>query len=129
MSRIGKNGRKYSWIPNLPDHRNHLFSVPPSVAIALPTSVDLRPQCPPVYDQLTLGSCTSNAIAGAIEFDRLKQGLPDFMPSRLFIYYCHDEKTEVLTDRGWQRWADYDGSLLGTVNPSTMLIDTNSQRG
>jgi C1A family cysteine protease len=34
-----------------------------------------------------LGSCTANAIGGAIEFDRLKQSLPDFVPSRLFIYY------------------------------------------
>src|SRR6185369_204499 len=47
----------------------------------------LRPQCPPVYDQGQLGSCTANAIAAALEFDRRKQKLNDFMPSRLFIYY------------------------------------------
>jgi C1A family cysteine protease len=40
-----------------------------------------------VYDQGQLGSCTANAIGGAIEFDRLLQKLPDFVPSRLFIYY------------------------------------------
>jgi C1A family cysteine protease len=34
-----------------------------------------------------LGSCTANAIGAAIEFDRLKQKLSDFVPSRLFIYY------------------------------------------
>jgi C1A family cysteine protease len=34
-----------------------------------------------------LGSCTANAIGGAIEFDRIKQKLTDFVPSRLFIYY------------------------------------------
>jgi C1A family cysteine protease len=34
-----------------------------------------------------LGSCTANAIGGAIEFDRMKQSLDDFVPSRLFIYY------------------------------------------
>ncbi len=46
------------------------------------------PQCPPVYNQGQLGSCTANAIAGAIQFDRMKQKLaPDFTPSRLFIYY------------------------------------------
>jgi C1A family cysteine protease len=50
--------------------------------------VDLRPQCPPVYDQGHLGSCTANAIAGAVQFDRLKAGQkPDFVPSRLFVYY------------------------------------------
>ena len=49
--------------------------------------MDLRAQCPPVYDQGQLGSCTANAIAAAIEFDRLKQKLNDFTPSRLFVYY------------------------------------------
>jgi hypothetical protein len=36
---------------------------------------------------LISGNCTANAIAGAFEFDLLKQGLQDFTPSRLFIYY------------------------------------------
>jgi C1A family cysteine protease len=53
----------------------------------VPLAVDLRGNCPPVYDQGQLGSCTANAIAGAMEFDRKKQHLPDFVPSRLFIYY------------------------------------------
>jgi len=53
----------------------------------LPPSVDLRPDCPPAYDQGKLGSCTANGIAGAIEFDQRKQGAKDFTPSRLFIYY------------------------------------------
>ena len=54
----------------------------------LPAKVDLRPDCPAVYDQGQLGSCTGNAIAGAVQFDRKKQHLtPDFVPSRLFIYY------------------------------------------
>ena len=54
----------------------------------LPSKVDLRANCPAVYDQGQLGSCTGNAIAGAIQFDRMKQNLtPDFVPSRLFIYY------------------------------------------
>jgi C1A family cysteine protease len=54
----------------------------------LPQSADLRGQCPPVYDQGQLGSCTANAIGAAIQFEQMKQNLPDiFMPSRLFIYY------------------------------------------
>ena len=79
---------RYGWIPDLPDHRDHLFSAPTPVLTALPPSVDLRPTCPKtVYDQGRLGSCTANAIAAAFEFDLTKQALPDFMPSRLFIYY------------------------------------------
>ncbi|MGC9667719.1 C1 family peptidase [Planosporangium sp. 12N6] len=80
--------QRYGWIPDLPDQRDHLYAAPPAVLRALPPSVDLRDQCPKeVYDQGQLGSCTANAIAGAFEFDLLKQKLADFMPSRLFIYY------------------------------------------
>jgi C1A family cysteine protease len=77
----------YGWVPDVPDHRDFLYAAPAPRLRALPRRVDLRPQCPPIYDQGGLGSCTANAIAGAIEFDRLKQGQKDFMPSRLFIYY------------------------------------------
>src|ERR1700681_4473870 len=78
---------RYGWIPDLPDQRDHLFAAPPELLPALPPAVDLRPECPPVYDQGQLGSCTANAIAGAIEFDRRKEGIQDWVPSRLFIYY------------------------------------------
>src|SRR5436190_8806520 len=79
--------RRYGWIPDQPDERDHLYSAPPQFMLELPASAALRPKCPPVYDQGTLGSCTANAIAGAIEFDRVKQKMSDFVPSRLFIYY------------------------------------------
>jgi C1A family cysteine protease len=43
---------------------------------------------PPVYDQLTIGACTAHAIAAAVEYETVKQGLkPITRPSRLFIYY------------------------------------------
>lgn len=77
----------YGWSPDLPDHRDHLYSALPGVLTALPAKVDLRPQCPPVYDQGQLGSCTANSIAGAFEFDQMKEAKTAFMPSRLFIYY------------------------------------------
>lgn len=79
--------RRYGWIPDVPDQRDHLYAAPPQYLKALPPATDLRKACPPVYNQGELGSCTANAIAAAIEFDRLKQKLPDFVPSRLFIYY------------------------------------------
>lgn len=77
----------YGWIPDIPDARDRLFQLPKKTG-ALPPSVDLRAQCPAIYDQGQLGSCTANAIAGAIEFDQRKQQLAQtFTPSRLFIYY------------------------------------------
>jgi C1A family cysteine protease len=79
--------KRYGWTPDLPDHRDHLYAAPAAVLRKIPSQVDLRSQCPPVYDQGELGSCTANAIAAAIEFDRKKQHLSDFVPSRLFIYY------------------------------------------
>lgn len=80
---------RYGWIPDVPDQRDHLYAAPVTALAALPARADLRPQCPRgVYDQGQLGSCTGNAIAGAIEFDQMKQGLTQvFTPSRLFIYY------------------------------------------
>ena len=77
----------YGWKPDLPDLRDFTYAVPHATAKALPAKVDLRPTCPPVYDQGQLGSCTANAIAGAIEFEQKKQKLTEFTPSRLFIYY------------------------------------------
>jgi C1A family cysteine protease len=74
------------WVADLPDQRDRLYAAPAPVG-PLPPLVDLRPQCPPVYDQGQLGSCTANAIAGALEFDRIKQRINDFTPSRLMIYY------------------------------------------
>ncbi len=77
----------YGWVPDLPDKRDSLYGAVYKISAKLPGKVDLRPQCPPVADQGQLGSCTANALAGALEFLELKnkQGLIEL--SRLFIYY------------------------------------------
>ena len=41
----------YGWTPDLPDARDLQFAVAPEVVKVLPPKVDLREQCPPVYDQ------------------------------------------------------------------------------
>ena len=80
--------KRFGWLRDIPDQRDHLYAAPVAALVALPPSIDLRNQCPTVYDQGQLGSCTANGIGGAIQFDRMKQKLtPDFVPSRLFIYY------------------------------------------
>src|SRR5215471_14563935 len=76
------------WLPDLPDQRDFTYQAPRPMLKKLPKKVDLRNQCPPVYDQGQLGSCTANAIGAAFEFEVMKSnGSSDFMPSRLFIYY------------------------------------------
>lgn len=77
---------RYGWQPDLPDIRDHYVSG--VSAAGLPSRVDLSGQMPPVYDQGSLGSCSSQSIAAAIEYERIRQGLADFTPSRLFIYFC-----------------------------------------
>jgi len=69
------------------DDRDRLLLYLPSVT--LPAKVDLRPVCPSVYNQGSLGSCTANAIGADLDFVH-KQNKPSsdfFYPSRLFIYY------------------------------------------
>ena len=77
----------YGWKPDLPDHRDLKYAAAKATLDKLPAKVDLRDKCPAVYDQGQLGSCTANAIAGAIQFELIRQNVPSWVPSRLFIYY------------------------------------------
>jgi C1A family cysteine protease len=99
---MARKNAGYGWIPDLPDQRDLLFAAPPAPVAPLPPSTDLRPGCPPVYDQGQLGSCTANAIAGALQFDEMKQAEADAtLLSRLFIYYNEREiEGTVGTDSG-----------------------------
>lgn len=77
--------KRYGWHPDLPDQRDYLF-VRPARGAALPPQTDLRPNCPPIFDQGDLGSCTGNAIAGLLGYRAIVAGKP-LAYSRLFIYY------------------------------------------
>jgi C1A family cysteine protease len=96
------SGRAYGWLPDLPDARDWTFAARPPRR--LPPRVDLRPGCSPVEDQGSLGACTAQALAGALEFLEIKDAQPRRSPispatfgetrvrefedrSRLFIYY------------------------------------------
>jgi C1A family cysteine protease len=90
--------RRYGWVPDLPDHRDRRFDAKRAArrrklggapTVRVPSKIDLRETgcLSPVYDQSALGSCTANAIAGAYEYEQRREKLPDFMPSRLFVYY------------------------------------------
>ncbi|MDR3559121.1 MAG: C1 family peptidase, partial [Candidatus Pacebacteria bacterium] len=79
-----KNKNRYGWKPDTPDQRDFKFI---ARKIKIPKSVDWRDGMPSVYNQGDLGSCTANAIAAAVDYERKKQGERFISPSRLFIYY------------------------------------------
>lgn len=102
---------KYGWKRQLPDIRDKKFGV--SVGAPLPKAVDLRPDMPPVYDQGQLGSCTANAIAGAIQYLCNKGHYKwPFTPSRLFIYY----NERAMEGTVWQDAGAYIRDGIKTVN-------------
>jgi C1A family cysteine protease len=81
-------GKGYGWLPDLPDHRDKLYGAVHAPPARLPSKVDLRARCSPVENQGNLGSCTGNALAGAVEFLERRDGVHSLVDvSRLFIYY------------------------------------------
>ena len=87
-----KGSGKYGWIPDIPDKRDYKFKVTKEVLDQLPSVVNLNGECPDVFDQGALGSCTANAIGSAHQFEQMKQDHnKDFVPSRLFIYFNERE--------------------------------------
>lgn len=80
--------KRYGWVRDIPDQRDFRYAPPPALARALPAKVDLRDGFPACYNQGELGSCTANALAGALQFLEIKEGASaPVMPSRLFVYY------------------------------------------
>ena len=80
---------RYGYIPDLKDERDHTYFLFHHITLpgATPNIVDLRPKCSPIEDQKDLGSCTANALAGALEFLENKDGVKFKDASRLFIYF------------------------------------------
>ena len=78
--------KKYGWTADIPDARDYVFEVA-AAPVLLPKSVDLRKDCPPVWNQGELGSCSSHATAAACEIENIQAKKPTIMPARLFIYY------------------------------------------
>lgn len=83
----------FGWKRDLPDIRDFKYSAKFKVDVPheLPPLIDLRQQMPVVYNQGELGSCTANALGAAFQFGQMKQQKPNWIPSRLFIYYNERE--------------------------------------
>ena len=87
------NKLNLQWVPDKLDSRDYKYRITTKPS---PNSVDLRSYCSPIENQGSLGSCTGQAIAGAIELLNKRNGNYRDI-SRLFIYY-------------------YERLILGTVN-------------
>lgn len=81
--------RVYNQIRDIPDSRDFLFENIVKSKEILPSFVDLRSnsKAPAILDQLQLGSCTANGASNALRYLLRKDKLPEFQPSRLYIYY------------------------------------------
>ena len=125
--------KQYGWLPDIPDKRDLLYSaIKPRIKL-LP-KVDLRKNCSQIEYQGRLGSCTSCALAGNIEY---LDNLPDSDytdVSRLFIYYNERElegtvdydagaslrdgiKTLKKTGYCWEKTWPYKIALFGQKPP------------
>lgn len=81
--------RSYKLRPDSCDTRDYLYTPKPGTVAALPASVDLRPGMTVIRDQSNEGSCTSFALAGAVNFERNKLKLtPIIDAAPAFIYYA-----------------------------------------
>lgn len=78
---------KYHWVPDKIDNRDYKYI---ALNKTIRDVIDLRPYCSPIEDQGNLGSCTGQAIAGAIELLNNRNGKSNDI-SRLFIYYFERE--------------------------------------
>lgn len=93
---------RYGWRRDTVDYRDKKYVVPRGLAV--PRRVDMRGLCSPVEDQADLGSCTAQALVGALEFLEIKNKIPNFTDlSRLFVYYEERrEEGDIEADAGAQ---------------------------
>lgn len=82
--------RGYGWKPSLPDIRDHVAD---ASELKVLDEVDPRGDLPSVFDQGQLGSCTANAVGGAVQYDAKLNGSDPGFLSRLWIYY-YERKIE-----------------------------------
>jgi C1A family cysteine protease len=100
------------WIRDYPDFRDYTIDHPAvrtmtdSIGLTrtarsgIPPSADLRPFCPPVENQLDLGSCTANAGIGLLEYYERKSFGRHLDASRLFVYKTTRNLMHVTGDTG-----------------------------
>jgi len=123
------NNKSFGWVRELPDFRDyspehaivtqHLSRIkaahhttkgaPPQ----LPTTVDLRAWFSPIEDQGPIGSCTANAVVGALEYYERRAFGKHIDASRLFLYKV---------SRNLLHWSGDTGAYLRTTIKALTLF-------
>jgi len=126
--------RQYGFRPSPPDVRDKRAD-PTGLVIKDFVDLSQNPAMPAVFDQLELGSCTSNAVGACLQFDmsldRRLQGLGNaHRRSRLDLYYGERELEGELGQgdtgaigRDGFKFAQQTGVLLEKVWPYTDAPD------
>ena len=88
--------RKYLLKRSPPDHRDfvcalptfaHVENFPPVFDLRTPPADSGIPEMPPVLQQLSIGACCPNATSNSLRHLLMKEKLPVWQPSRLYLYY------------------------------------------
>jgi C1A family cysteine protease len=95
--------------------------------LLLPESVDLEPQCPSVYNQLQLGSCTANAAGALAQFVMKKLNLGDYVPARLALYYWNRLQEGTVQSDDGASLHDAMNTLVKFGVPNEILYPYNDQ--
>ncbi len=89
--------------------------------------LDLRPFCPPVDNQGQISDCVADGTCSALEFVKIREGLPFVHLSRLFLYYNARLQTgDTANDAGtYIRLAFATLTSLGTCLETVWPYDPN----
>ncbi|MGA7937920.1 MAG: C1 family peptidase [Kovacikia sp.] len=121
------------WLRDLPDFRDYTpenAAIQPLLAkahvsdalkanMSLTDRVDLRAYCPPIEDQLTIGSCTANAAVGMLEYFERRAFGKHIDASRLFLYKV---------TRSLLGWTGDTGAYLRTVMGAMALFGVTPEK-
>lgn len=123
-----QKNRKYKWKKDLPDHRDQTHSFSNVVINNLTGKEDLRGYMPPIYDQGGLGSCTANAIAGAFQFDEIKQYREQILNMRTkdtLDHWINLAKSEKKVKQNtFDQWSD----ILSRPKPTTRSVSAKKRK-
>ena len=97
----GRTVKVGACVPDRADHGHGRYSATQWQPDELPAFVDLRPHLTAVEDQGEVGSCTANALAGALEYLEKRMNGAEGRVSRLFIYWNErDAEGSTSKDQG-----------------------------